>query len=627
MGMEKIMDEESMEGVEILNHGTTVSTNALLERKLPTTALITNKGFRDALEIGRQNRPGIYDFHTEKPSPIVERHNRYGVPGRIGDRGGVQKTLDEDAVRKVASEISGDVESVAVSTLFSFENPEHEERIRDLLEQKIDTPISLSSEAHPEIREYERTLATVINAALKPIVDTYINDLETRLGELEADPGIRVMQSNGGVASTTVARQQPVRTILSGPAAGVAGAAYVASLRDIGDALTMDMGGTSCDVSLVHNGEPTVSTGVKVGEYPITIPMVDVHTIGAGGGSIAWVDEGGALRVGPKSSGAEPGPICYGRGGNKPTVTDAHYLLGRIDPSFVQDPAGEEEVREYFEPLADELGFTVQEAAQGILDVANSNMTRALRVVSVERGHDPRNFNLVAYGGAGPLHAPVIAHELGVPSVLIPHASGVLSALGLLTTDVSYSYSASMVREWEEVTEQDIRDVFTGFMEEARDRLQSEGFTEESMSFSRSMDLRYKGQSFELNVPVPQLDLEAISDKFHERHESRYGHAYRDEPIELVTARLDAKGLVEPPDIKLTGDGRGLDEALLGEREVYLEGEYFNTPVFDRSLFPVGTKVSGPALFEGRESTVAVYPDQVAELDRFGNIVVEDEDG
>ena len=614
-------------------HGTTVATNALLEREWAATALVTTEGFRDAVEIGRQTRPDLYDLRAEKPDPIVDRDRRFEVPERLDRRGEVVEPFDEDAARAVARTVAdADVESVAVAFLFAFENDANERRMREVLrEEGVDAEISLSSDVLPEIREYERSLATSINAALKPVMNRYLGRLETGVADAGVPTGVKVMQSNGGMASATATRERPVNTLLSGPAAGVRGAAHVAGESGVDDVLTMDMGGTSCDVSLVQDGDPVVTTEGQVGDYPVTVPMVDVHTIGAGGGSIAWVDEGESLRVGPRSAGADPGPICYGRGGTEPTVTDAHLLLGRIDPAaFFEGSADEATVRAAVrERVADPLGLSVEAAAQGIVDVANANMERALRVVSVERGHDPRDFSLVAYGGAGPLHAAELAAELDVPRVVVPRSAGVLSALGLLISDAAYEEGVSAVRPWAEVDPADLTERFETMEVEGRERLASEGYGPDRRRFERAVDLRYHGQSFDLRVLMPEgrLDAEsprAAADRFHERHERRYGHASPNEPVELVTVRLRARGVVDPPTLSVAeGTGTDAEATPRTTRPATFGGETGETPVYDRETLEPGAEFDGPAVVESVESTAVVPPGADAHVDDSGNVVIE----
>ncbi len=633
-GLRKVHDRDGLafDSVRFLGHGTTVATNAVLEEEWAETALLTTEGFRDALEIGRQARPDIYDFQVEKPTPVVARDRRYEVPERVDERGDVLEPLDESAVREVAREFDG-VESVAVSLLFAFENDDHERRVRDIVAEECDgVSVSLSSEVLPEIREYERTLVTALNAGLKPVIERYLGRLEERVAGLGVETDLKIMQSNGGIITAAAARERPVKTLLSGPAAGVQGATYVAGLCDIEDLLTLDMGGTSCDVSLVEGGDPLVTTDVEVGDYPVSVPMIDVHTVGAGGGSIAWLDAGGALRVGPKSAGADPGPVCYGRGGERPTITDAQLLLGRLNPaSFLSGELDVEvaDVRAAIErDLADPLGTSVREAAQGVLDVANANMERALRVVSVERGYDPRRFALVAFGGAGPLHAPTLAEQLDIPRVVVPRTAGVLSALGLLISDILYDFSTSRVRPWADVSPAALTERFQDFETQGRERLREEALPGERMAFERRVDLRYVGQSFDLPVPVPDgeitdEDMETVASRFHDRHERRYGHAYPEEPVELVTVRLRARGVVDEPDLRPEPVGGTVEAAVTDTREVVYDGRARETRIYDRDAIPTDATFEGPAVVEGRESTVVVHPDQRVRADEYGNLHVE----
>jgi N-methylhydantoinase A len=609
--------------VDFLGHGTTVATNAVLEREWADTALVTTAGVRDVLAIGRGDRPDIYDLDAATPEPVVPRDRRHEVPERLDERGAVLTELEEDAVREVARQI-GDVESVAVCLLFAFEDDAHERRVAEILRAELDVPVSLSSRVRPEIREYERTTTTALNAALRPVMDDYLGALEAEVGSLGVDADLAVMQSNGGVTTAGDARERPVTTLLSGPAAGVTGAAHLGARCGVPDLVTMDMGGTSCDVSLVEGGEPAITTETAVGDYPVGVPAVDVHAVGAGGGSVAWLDDGGALRVGPRSAGADPGPVCYGRGGERPTVTDAHLALGRLstDTLLPPDPADRGTVEAAIErELADPLGVSVPEAAAGVIEVANANMARALRVVTVERGHDPREFALLAFGGAGPLHAGALAADLGVPRVLVPPAAGTLSALGLLAGDLVADESVSRVRDLAAVEPAALAATFADLAASARDRLPAEEPTVE-----RAVDLRYVGQSFELRVPAPDdLDAAAIEElagRFHERHERRYGHAEPDEPVELVTVRVRARAPVEAPPLGRPG-GDTLADARRETRPVRFEGQVRETPVYDRGRLPAGATLDGPAVLEGAESTVVVEPGHHADVDADGILHVE----
>ena len=632
--------------IGFLGHGTTVATNAVLEGTWADTALVTTAGFRDAVEIGRQTRPDIYDFRATNPEPVVPRDRRHEIPERVDERGSVLEPLDESAVRTLARDLAAaEADAVAVALLFAFENPDHERRVRELLrEEGVTAAVSLSSEVLPEIREYERSVATALNAGLVPVVDDYVAAVADGTDRLGVAAPLRLMGSDGGLVTAATARERPVETLLSGPAAGVRGAAHVAgeagpppgatgateSTCGYDDLLTMDIGGTSCDVSLVRDGEPLVSTETSVGDYPVAVPSVDVHTVGAGGGSIARVDDGGALRVGPDSAGADPGPVCYGRGGTAPTVTDAHFLLGRIDPeAFLGGVAADREaVRAAFEPLAEQLDRSVRAVAEGVLAVADAETERALRVVSVERGHDPRELALVAYGGAGPLHATAVADRLDVPTVVVPRAAGVLSALGLLVADVTTDRSASMVRPLAAVDDDRLRETFARLESEGRDRLAGTGRADGDVRIERSLDLRYEGQSFELQVPAPDpaepapAFRETVRERFHERHRRRYGHAEPSEPVELVTVRLRARGVVEPPTLSPGGRAATVADAVRGSRSVVFDGSDRETTVYDRERLPVDAAFDGPAIVAGGESTLVVHPGQTARVDDRGNLVV-----
>lgn len=614
-------------------HGTTVATNAVLEREWADTALITTAGFRDILEIGRQDRPELYDLSAQKPDPIVPRANRYGVPERIDHRGAVEVALDQEALETVITAIeSSDVESVAICCLFAYENDTHERAIEAALTDRLpDITVTRSSAVLPEVREFERSVTTALNAALTPIMGEYLGMLTAHAEETGIGSTPRIMLSHGGSVGPTVARNRPVTTLLSGPAAGVMGAAQIASASGYPDVLTMDMGGTSCDVSLVTDSETQITTDGAVGPYRVGMPMVDVHTIGAGGGSIAWIDDGGAIRVGPRSAGAVPGPIAYGRGGEHPTVTDAHVVLGRVNPTtfdaktIAPDPAGAR--NGIARTIAEPLDMEVEEAAAGILTVANAAMERALRVVSVERGHDPRDFALVAFGGAGPLHASAIAASLDIPTVLVPPTAGVLSAYGLVIADVSIENSLSRVRPWSDVEPTALEERFVSLSENGIEQLQADGFSDEEIRIERAVDLRYVGQSFSLRVPIESSavsasSLSAIADRFHARYRQRYGHAASDEAIELVTQRVVVRGDVPPPDLEYADMGGETEPSPRTYRSINFDTETHDTPVYDRTALRCGTELAGPILIEGSESTIVLEPDDSLEIDTTGTLCI-----
>jgi len=632
-GLQELQQEVNLAEVERIVHGSTVATNALLEGKWARTALITTKGFRDVIEIGRQNRPNIYDLFVERPRPIVPRELRFEVTERLDYQGRTIKSLDEGAIEGIAEELlRREVKSVALSLLFSYANPEHERKIAEILGKRLKIPITLSSEVLPEFREFERTSTTVVNAALRPVIGDYLEQLEKEAVRLGFKRGWQIMQSNAGITSSHGAESQPVKIVLSGPAAGVEGARFVGEQTGFHNLITLDMGGTSCDVSLIRDGKATTTTEGEVGGYPIKVPMVDIHTIGAGGGSIAWIDKGRALRVGPQSAGAEPGPVCYGRGGQEPTVTDAHLVLGRLNPA---SPLGglrgldlEGAKRAIHERIAEPLGMNLEEAAQGILAVADANMERAIRVISVERGYDPRDFVLLAFGGAGPLHGAGLAAILGIPKILIPQTAGVLSAFGLLRTDLAHDYVQSLVREVSKIDLAKINKTYDLLKRKGREELLQEGVTEERIRYQPSLDMRYLGQSYELNLALPdhrltQEELERLPEEFHKRHQQVYGHAAPGEPVELVNLRLRAVGLMGK--IELRGDrGGSLEEARRAARPVHFpKAGWVKTQVFVRESLPAGVSLEGPAIIEGRESTIVIPPQMGASTDRFGNLIIE----
>ena len=632
------LDEAGLnpEAITLFSHGTTVATNTVLESSWAATALITTEGFRDVLEIGRQARPKLYDLQAEKPAPIVPRDRRFEVCERLDDRGDIITPLEHSSVEETVDSIAAaDVESVAICLLFSFEHDAHERQVAAAIaEANPEVALSCSSVVLPEIREYERTLATALNAALKPVIDRYLDRLQGRLADLGVTATLHVMQSNGGVIGTEQARERPISTLLSGPAAGVQGAAHIGRLAEYEDLITMDMGGTSCDVSLIEGGSPLVTTDGTVGAYSVSVPMVEVHTIGAGGGSIGNLDAGGALQVGPQSAGADPGPICYGRGGTEPTVTDAHVVLGRIDPdAFISDAitpdpaAAREGIRS---TLADPLDHSVEEAAAGILAVANAQMEGAIRVVSVERGHDPRSFALVAFGGAGPLHAPTIARSLEIPRILVPRSAGALSAFGLVSSDLVHEFGTSRVRRWDAVDTEMLHDVFAGFERDGRSQLAEDGHDPNAVEAEAAVDMRYVGQSFTLRVPVSlPIDDETkhqVERRFHDAHEERYGYASPTEPIELVTVRMRVRGRIDPPNLRSMHDE--VDEPVArASRDVWFDAGYRETPIYHRDGLPVGSAIAGPAVIEGSESTVLIHPDQHAEIDPYGTMVIEPSTG
>lgn len=603
--------------VRVFCHGTTVATNALLERRGARTALVATEGFRDVLEIGRQNRPSLYDLARDRPPPLVPRELRFTLRERMGPSGVVIPLDDDDLARVVALLARAGVEAVAVCLLFGFLHPEHERRVGAAIRQALPgVPVSLSCELLPEFREYERTATVTADAYLAPRVSAYLRRLEARVRECGL-PQPLVMQSAGGVAAIGVAAAQPARVVLSGPVGGVVGASYVAGLSGYHDLLTFDMGGTSTDVALVVGGVVQTTTESELAGVPLKLPAVDVHSVSAGGGSVAWVDEGGALRVGPRSAGADPGPAAYGRGGDEPTVTDADLVLGVLrDASTLggEITLSADRAVQALQGLGNHLEFTVERAAVGVVRVAEAEMVRALRVMSVERGLDPRGFALVAFGGAGGMHACALAEELGMPTVLIPRASGVLSALGLAISDVRRDYAAPLFGSVDALSPVRLNEAWDGLAERARADLGRP-------HVERSADLRYRGQSYELTVSGSTPG--ALADAFHAAHERRYGHR-DDEIVEIVNVRLVARVPGGKPDIVEPDPPAA--EARTGHRSVLLEGARIRADFFDRNLMGRGSTVTGPAVVEFSESTCLVRPGWTGVVDGVGTLVLTRED-
>lgn len=609
--------------VSVLVHGTTVATNALLERKGVRTGLLTTAGFRDVLEIGRQNRPKLYDLWQVKDPPIVPREWRLEVRERLDERGTVLIPLEEADIERAIGEFhAAGLESVAVCFLFSFANPVHEVLAAERL-RKAGFFVSASHEILPEYREYERTVTTVVNAYIAPIVGRY---LERLVAGLPSTTILRVMQSNGGVVSAKTAARQAVRTVLSGPAGGVVGARAVAQRAGIARLISFDMGGTSTDVCLI-DGEPQERSEGQIGPYPVRLPMLDIHTVGAGGGSLAWFDRGGALRVGPRSAGAQPGPACYGRGGEEATVTDAAVVIGWIPfDSFLGGQMELDRERAAFavEKVARELGWRREGAALGILEVAQATMEGAIRVITVERGHDPREFTLVAFGGAGPVVACELATRLYIPRVLIPRYPGVLSALGLVMADQVRDYLRTVMCSADD--EARVRQVLAELEFEATRDLTDEALPPTAARFEAALDLRYSGQSYELTVPFSG-ELSQSRATFQALHRQRYGFALSGEPVVVVNVRL--RTILPCQSIAL-----GQQERLVfwepepeGEWQVAFrrdgEAKRFTVPRYRRDNLTAGALLVGPALITQYDTTVVIPPGWRGFVDELGTLILE----
>jgi N-methylhydantoinase A len=617
--------------VAYLAHGTTICINAVLEKKGAATGLVTTRGMRDLLELRRQIRGDLYDLQADKPEPLVPRPRRHEVAERIRFDGTVDEPLALDEARRAIDELVQDgVRALAVFFLHSYVNPAHERAVRELVARDYpDLYLSISSEVLPEFREFERLSTTVLNAYVGPVMARYLGRLEERVRALGL-PAPYILQSNGGVATASQTRERPVFTMASGPTAGVAGAVFVAQQAGEDRIITFDMGGTSTDVCLVERGTPLSATQKEYHGYPVKGAMLDVHSVGAGGGSLAWVDAGGFLRVGPESAGAMPGPACYGQGGASPTVTDANVVLGRLNPAYFLggtiklDPARAREAVETV--LCGRLGGGLTHAAVGVLTVVNAQMAAAIRLTSVERGHDPRRFTLVAHGGAGPMHATAVARLLRIPRVLVPPSPGVLCALGLVVADVKAEWSRTWLRLTAALAGDELGRVFAELEAEAREWARRGGLPVEALRLSRSADLRYLRQNYELTLPVgTRPSPKELETKFHRLHRRVFGHASPGEPVELVTLRVAAR--IPVPRRELTAAARptgGLAEARKGTRPVYFAdaGGFVDCPIYERAKLPVGIVLEGPAVVEQLDCTTVIEEGQRATADRWGNLLI-----
>ena len=608
-------------------HGSTVATNALLEGKGGRTALVTTHGFEDVLEIGRQSRAELYNLGIDRPPALAPAELRFGVPERVDYTGTIVEDLPSGDIEKLVELLTeAQVDAVGVSLLFSFLNTAHEDMVLEALRNLPNRPfISLSSRVLPEFREYERTSTVVVNAYVGQIMGRYLGGLESSLGQ-----GLRIMQSSGGSITAGLAAEQPVRTILSGPAGGVVGAFYAATQAGFTDIITLDMGGTSTDVSLCPGTIKETNTS-NVGGYPISVPMIEIHTVGAGGGSIARVDSGGALVVGPQSAGADPGPACYGRGEHV-TVTDANLLLGRLLPEHFLggrlslDP---QRANDLTASLAAQVGASAQDTALGIIRVVNANMERAIRAISLERGYDPRQFTLVPFGGAGPMHSCELAAELGIPRVMVPTRPGILSALGVAIADVVKDYSRTVMLRGDDISWPRLEEEYHGMEGLAREELRREGLPAERMAARRFLDARYVGQSYELTVEYPAAnrrgDLRrSLVERFYRAHLQRFGYADRKEPVEVVNLRLKLQLDMDKP--ALTPQSQGPPDpvgAQLSEAQVLFSTGPQQTPVYQRDRLQSGNRISGPAMVVQMDTTIVVPPGWAGSVDPWGNLLLE----
>lgn len=628
-GLERLFDRTDLDpgNVATLSHGSTVTINTLIEHTGAETALLVTEGFSGVPLARHGEKPDteVKNPRYRQPDPYVPQDRVYDIPERVTASGEVRTPLDEEAARDVIRELrDADVESAAVGLLFSFLNPVHERRLAELFDELYPAcSVSLSSDLAPRIREYPRLSTTTVSAYVDPILGGYLDELAALLAERDITPeSLSMMLSHGGLTSFEAAADRPIGTVLSGPAAGVQGALHAARSADIENIVTMDMGGTSCDVAIAPDREPVTTTEMEIQQNPISIPLVDVQAIGAGGGTIAR-EEGGRLRVGPQSAGADPGPVCYGEGGERVTVTDANAVLGRLNPDAILGGGLEIDLDSAVDAvrtrIAEPLDLSVTEAAAGVIAVVNDRMKKELSLTLTQRGYDPRNFALIVYGGAGPMHAPSIARELNIERVVVPPRPGINSAVGLLATDRKRLYERSRV---ERLSDAPVEDVFERLRAEALADI--EGVAPAEISFERELELRYAGQSYELGVAVPDAPTaDELRAAFDEQHREAYGHV-SDQAVETMTYRLTATIETEKlAEDSMADDATAVDgDEVSAAREAYFDGAFQSTPVYARDRLDRGTTISGPAIVEQTDTTVIVEPDMTAEVGSANNLIL-----
>ena len=624
--------------VERIAHGTTVATNALIQRKGAPIAAVATKGFKDLLEIGRQVRPHMYDLNLDKPAPLASETMRFEVAERLNWQGEVVTPLTDAEATKVAQEVvNSGAEAVAICFLFAYLNPTHERKLRDaILTLKPNMRISLASDVQPEFREYERFQTTAINAYLQPLLASYVEQLAKGLTNSVGSATLGINQSSGGLMSAERTAAFPVRTALSGPAAGAVGAAHIARDAERPFVITLDMGGTSADVALITDGDTEITFQRDVAGFPIRLAMVDIDTVGAGGGSIAWFERDGLLKVGPISAGAVPGPACYGQGGTEPTVTDANLILGRLSESGLLDgtlPLNRESAISAVQPIADRIGVSLEEASLGILAIAVSNMSRSVRRMSVERGHDPRDFTLMAFGGAGPLHARDVAAELGMSEVLVPPAPGIVCAQGLLVSDQKEDFVASVRLPLTERAMTEAVKTISELTARAHSWFKAERLPEVGRSMQLSLDLRYVGQNFELIVPAasgPNLTSDDLPEAqtllalFFAAHDRAYGFHDENAPVEIINFRMTARGRLYDPSAKLEYEKNANLPLPEKTRPVWFDNsEAIETPVYRREKLRPGVRFKGPAIIDQLDATTPIFPGDKVEVLAEGSILIQ----
>jgi N-methylhydantoinase A len=643
-GLKKALALQGRTGAEVkyVGHGMTTATNAVIQRKGARTAFITNAGFRDLLLIGRQERPSLYDIRVTRPAPLVAREHCLTVRGRM-DAGGreVEPLAMEDLEAAAHAIEAAGIEAVAICFLHSYANPAHEREARDFLERRLrNVVVCASTDTIAEFREYERASTCVLNAFLMPVMNRYLASLTDLLCDghqglgISGQTPVTVMEASGGLMTVASARRKPVHTVLSGPAGGVVASAHVAQLAGVPHIITMDIGGTSTDISVIRNGVPAITREAKLENIPVRLPVIDIHAIGAGGGSIAWIDDGGALRVGPMSAEAVPGPACYGRGGTRPTATDANVVLGRFGPDtrlggeMTLDAEASE--RAIHDAIAKPLGLDVVSAAAGILRVTHANIVRGIRVVSIERGHDPRDFALVPFGGAGPMHGTPVAKELRIPRLLIPPAPGILCALGQLVSDLRHDLIETHIGPHAAFGMDAVRGILAALRAHGDELLAADGVPLAKRRIETRVDARYAGQSYELTLPlVDAAEWQALPQAFHQTHQARFGHHDAGGAVEIVSFGVTAVGLIDAPELPQIAEGRG-EPAAAGSRRVFYEaddpgqrGQWLQTQVYRREKLLSGHVLRGPTIIEEISATTVLYPRDVARVDRYGSLHVE----
>jgi N-methylhydantoinase A len=617
-----------LDEIGFLLHGTTIATNAVLERKLPRGALVATAGFEDVIEIGRHNRRDVYGLRASPPPVLIPRDRRIGIAERMTASGAVEQPLDDGAVASLVERLAGlDVETIAVALLNAFVNPAHERRLREAIAAALpDLPVALSSEISPEIREYERSSTTVLNALLMPVVRSYLRRLAARLRQENFAPRLLLVQSNGGVCSAEIAGEQPVRLLLSGPSGGALAALRTAEALAMPDLVGIDMGGTSFDVSVVQGGRISLITQGEIDRLPVRLPMVEIRTIGAGGGSIAAVDAGGRLTVGPRSAGAKPGPVCYGHGGVEPTVTDANLVLGRLDPDYFLGGAMALDLAAARDAIASRiaapLGLTLDAAAAGLLTVTNTSLAAAIRLSLFEKGLDPRDFALLSFGGAGGLHAIAVAEELGISRVVFPRDAGTFSAYGILHSDIVHDFARSRILPAAPESVGEIAAICTGLRAQGQLQCERDGIAAGDRAFVLAADMRYRGQAFELLVPWGDVAVDATTlgdllARFHALHAQRFSYANPGEPVEIVTLRLTVTGRLAQP--RRRTEAAPTEAKIAPHRAVFLDAAWQDVPVHHRDA--LAATISGPALIEEPYTTVLLGAGWRATIESGGNLV------